>query len=103
MRRLRLSRRGLDGRYLERMHVAFLVANGDVFAGAKCMRAEAVPAFIVIFRSFIVIEYPAPVLGPSGAMDEKAVLIRFAFPESSDAAGIAVLLPERGNIVVFDQ
>lgn len=77
------------------MHLAFLAANGDIFTRAECVRTKPVAAFIIVFRRRIVVEYPTLVLWSSRSMDKEAVLIRFALPESSDAAGMTVLLPER--------
>lgn len=77
------------------MHLAFLAANGDIFTRAECVRTKPVAAFIIVFRRRIVVEYPALVLWSSRSMDKEAIFIRFALPESSDAAGMAVLLPER--------
>jgi hypothetical protein len=77
------------------MHLAFLAANGDIFTRVECVRTKPVAAFIIVFRRRIVVEYPALVLWSSRSMDNEAVLILFALPESSDAAGMAVLLPER--------
>src|SRR5262245_41943314 len=76
------------------MHLASLVADRDIFTRSKCMRAKTVAAFIVGIRSLVVVEHPAPMFGAARPMNQKAVLIGFASPESPDAADVAMLLPQ---------
>jgi hypothetical protein len=78
------------------MHLAVFVANGDILARAKNMRAETVSAFVVIFRRLIVVEDPSTVLRSARTMQKKAVLVILAFRKSSHAAKIAMLFPQGG-------
>jgi hypothetical protein len=64
----RRSGRRFHGGYLISMHLAVFVANGDIFAWAKNMRAETVSAFVVIFRRLIVVEDPSTVLRSARTM-----------------------------------
>ena len=70
--------------------------DADIFTWVKYMRAEAIAAFIIIFLGFTIVEYPASMVGAARPMHQEAMLIRLPFPESSDAAGMAMLLPRRG-------
>jgi len=78
------------------MHLALFVANRNVFARLENMRAEAITTFVIGIRGLVVVEHPASVLRSARPVDEEAVFIRLAFPKSSYAAMIAMLLPELG-------
>src|SRR5260370_35377737 len=88
------SGRGLDRDHLERMHLAVLVADRDVFAGPEGMGAEAVAGFVVLLGNVLVIEHPAGVAGTPRAGHQTPHLVRLALPEPPHAAMVAVLSPE---------
>ena len=83
------------------MHLALFVANRNVFARLENMRAEAITTFVIGIRGLVVVEHPASVLRSARPVDEEAVFIRLAFPKSSYAAMIAMLLPELGIDMTF--
>jgi hypothetical protein len=75
------------------MHLAFFVADRDIFTRTEGMRTEAVAAFIVVLGSLIVIKDPTSVLGAARPMHEEAVFIILAFRKPPHAAVIAMLFP----------
>src|SRR5262249_9660556 len=84
-------------RYLVSVHLALFVANRNIFARTEDVSAKAVTAFVVIFRSLIVIEHPSAVLRSARPVQQEAVLIILTFRKSSHAAKIAMPFP-RGDI-----
>jgi len=65
----------LDRDHLKGMHLAFVIANRDIFARPENMRAETVTALVIGIRSLVVVEHPAPVLLTARLVDKKAVFI----------------------------
>src|SRR5262249_56994194 len=57
------SRRRLDRRHLEGVHVAVFAADRDIFAVAKRVVAEAIAGLVVVLRGLVIGEHPARVLG----------------------------------------
>src|SRR5215471_8680274 len=90
----RSSRRRLDRRHLEGVHVAVFAADRDIFAVAKCVVAEAIAGLVVVLRGLVVVEHPARVLGTAGLVDEAAEFVVLAIPESTHAAMFAVFPPK---------
>src|SRR5579872_3674165 len=83
-----------DGGNLIGVHLTVFVANGNIFAGPECMRAEPIAALVVVLRGLVIIEDPAHVLGPARPVHQETVLVGLTIPEPPHAAMVAVLLPE---------
>src|SRR5262245_16567448 len=88
------SRRRLDRRHLEGVHVAVFAADRDIFAVAKRVVAEAIAGLVVVLRGLVIVEHPARVLGAAGLVDQAAELVVIAIPESTHAAMLAVFPPK---------
>src|SRR5690348_6261528 len=92
---------GFHRRHLVGVCLAIFVPNRDIFAGPEGMRPEAITAFIIVFGRLIIVEYPTPVLGASGLMDQIAKLVRLALPEPAHTAMVAMLFPMRRVDMAF--
>src|SRR5215510_482704 len=88
------SGRGLDRGDLERVHVAVLVADRDIFAGPERMRAEPVAGLVVVLRGLVVVEDPAGVLPTARLVHQHADLVRLASPEPPHPTMRPVLAPQ---------
>jgi len=86
----------LNRDHLKSMHLAFVIANRDIFTRPENVRAETVTAFVISIGGLVVVEHPASVLLTAGLVDKQAVFILLTFPKSSDTAMIPVLLPDLG-------
>lgn len=86
----------LNRDHLKGVHLAFFVANRDIFTRPENVRAETVAALVIGIRSLVIVEHPASVLLTARLADKKAVFILLTFPKSSDTAMIPVVLPELG-------
>ncbi len=74
------------------MHLAVLVADGDVFALAEGMALEVEAGLVILHVFRIVIEDPASAR-TAGLVRQTADLVVLALPESAHAAVVAVLAP----------
>src|SRR5882672_4519078 len=88
------SRRGLDRNHLERVHVAVLVADRDVFARHESMAREPVACLVVLVCALVIIEDPAPVLVAARLVHQLADLLLLVAPEPAHAAMLAMRAPQ---------
>src|ERR1035437_2941934 len=92
---IRRSARPLDRDHLVGMGLAVLVADRDIFPRAERMGSEAVAALVVVGPGWVVVEYPARMLGSARLVHQKADLVVLAFPEPAHAAMLVVASPAR--------
>jgi hypothetical protein len=84
----------LHGLHLKGMNLVRFIADRDIFARCKDVRAKAVPGFIIVRSTGVIVEYPAGVLCTPWFVDQVPNLFVRAVPKPADAAMAAVLLPQ---------
>src|SRR5215212_8155385 len=87
---------GLDRlhlRDLERVQLAVLIPERDVFAGLEPVRAEPVAGFVVVARVLVVVDQPCRAPCAARAVHEAAVEVGLPGPESPHAALGALAAP----------
>src|SRR5215471_14348045 len=84
--------RSLNGNDLERVHVAVLVADGDILSRTERMRTETIPGLIVLHGAAVVVEYPARVLGSARLVHQVSMFL-LAVPKPPHTAVFTMLVP----------
>src|SRR5262245_35935109 len=88
------SSRRFDADHSERVHVAVLILDRDIFARQKHVRAKAVPGLVIVGRALVVIEHPTCMLGAARLVHDPANLLVRPVPEPAHTTMVAVLLPK---------
>src|SRR5215510_16218300 len=86
--------RSFDANHFERVQLAVLLTDRDIFSGRKGMAAKPIARFIVVRSGRIVIEHPAGMLRAARLVNQEADLIVLATPEAPYATMITMRMPQ---------
>src|SRR5438552_13091267 len=84
----------LDRDHPEGVHLAVLVADRDIFAGAKDVVAEPIAGLIVLVGRLVIIEQPAAMAGAARPMHQPTDPVVLALPEPPHATMLAAFAPQ---------
>src|SRR5690349_882449 len=79
--------------YLERVIIAVLVPERDVFVGREDMRLQMEAGLVVLHRVLVVVDQPGGAAAAAGPVEQTSMPVRLAGPEAANVALGPLLLP----------